>query len=220
LSEVQSEKCHEILEIGSGTGIYTEQLIQKFPQAKILAIDISEQMNQLARLKFKNSNLEIITADAQSVNLSKKFDLITSNATLHWLANLDNFFSNYRNLLTPDGSLTFSIFGPKTFLELFTCLQYFKFKQVDFASQKFLDQKELLLIFKKYFTKIKIKEIIIKEECSSLLDLLKGIKYTGTRGYGSNRTWTPKFIKDLEKIYLDWFGSINVTYQIFLVKLN
>lgn len=69
-----------ILDLACGTGILTRKIAQKFPNSKIVGVDITESYLELAR---KNSesfqNIEYVLQDAENLNLNSKFDCITSS---------------------------------------------------------------------------------------------------------------------------------------------
>jgi hypothetical protein len=51
-------------------------------------------------------------------------------------------------------------------------------------------------------------------------DLLRTIKYSGTRGRGSTlkKTWSPALLKKIEREYREAFGSVEATYQAFFCE--
>ena len=70
-------------DIGSGTGILTKEVAKIFPHSNIHAIDISENMLQeLNREKLQNTYVQCV--DYLDLVI-RKFDLIVSNAVLHWM---------------------------------------------------------------------------------------------------------------------------------------
>lgn len=79
-----------VLEIGSGTGVISLCVADKFKSLNpnITAIDIDEQAYHLTDLNFKHSGFSNLTAIHQSLNefqkcTSRKFDLIVSNPPYH-----------------------------------------------------------------------------------------------------------------------------------------
>jgi demethylmenaquinone methyltransferase/2-methoxy-6-polyprenyl-1,4-benzoquinol methylase len=64
----------KILDVGTGTGILISYLLQKSP-SKITAIDISENMVEVAKEKYKDERVEFIIKDVMEFN-EKGFDYI------------------------------------------------------------------------------------------------------------------------------------------------
>ncbi|MFA5878681.1 MAG: methyltransferase domain-containing protein [Candidatus Margulisiibacteriota bacterium] len=210
-------KINHILEIGSGTGIYTQLLHASFPDAKITALDFSSSMNKIAKSKIKSTNIEFITENIMDFKANNKFDLITANATLHWLPDLDEFLSKCKKKLTGEGAFLFSYFGAETCWELNSVLR--KILNVkNFTSSYFLERNSLYKMMKKHFQNIFFEENLHKEQFDTVLDLLKTIKYTGTRGLGlKQKIWTSDFIQKVESEFLIEFEKVEITYQVFYV---
>ena len=118
ISKIGPKGFKSILDIGCGTGNFTRLLKDKFPNAKITAIDISRDMLRIAKEKLKDQGVEFLEDDAETVILERRFDLIASNATLQWMDDLERSLVSYRDMLQEEGAIRFSIFGQETFLEL------------------------------------------------------------------------------------------------------
>jgi tRNA1Val (adenine37-N6)-methyltransferase len=78
-----SKTIHNLLDIGTGTGVLALMCAQQFSTAEIIGIDTDNQSVELAAMNFKNSNWSHrLTAIHSSLNdfyHSEKFDLIVSN---------------------------------------------------------------------------------------------------------------------------------------------
>lgn len=138
-------EAKNILDIGAGTGLLTEKIIQRYPQAQIFALDLSESMlkaakprlttNRFAKLgstvnRFLNScrmtktlnqkrAATLINADTYQLPFADgSIDLIVSNLMLQWCDDLDTVFAEFRRVLRPEGLIMFTSFGPDTLKEL------------------------------------------------------------------------------------------------------
>ncbi|MFA5143218.1 MAG: methyltransferase domain-containing protein [Candidatus Omnitrophota bacterium] len=209
-----------ILEIGCGTGSYTEILKKKFGCANIRAIDISRPMVELARHKLDDKNIAFEVGDVEEISCDDKYDLATSNAAFHWFSNLERVIRKMEGLLTDKGVLLFSAFGPKTFSELKASLVSVSGENVSIAADAFPGRTEIDELLRKYFKISRITERLVRESYTSLHELLGKIKYSGTRGAGSDmkKGWSPGLLKRVEKVYTERFGSIEATYQIFFCE--
>lgn len=74
----------EILDLGCGDGGLTEQLVQLVPNGKVLRIDTSEGMVATAKNRMQ-SNLSFMQMDINTIDFQNMFDVIFSNAALHWI---------------------------------------------------------------------------------------------------------------------------------------
>ena len=113
-----------ILDVGAGTGYCTAQLLAKYPQADLVAIDMAQPMLLQAqrRLSFwqrVRSCCQFIVGDIERLPLANKcVDMIISNLTLQWCNDLPGVFAEFERVLAPGGVLFFTTFGPDTLQEL------------------------------------------------------------------------------------------------------
>ena len=84
--DTKKEKPH-VLDIGAGTGLFSSFLKEKFPQAKLTLIDISEKMMEVAKIRFRSeSDVEYVIADYTDYAFeSNKYDFIISSLSIHHL---------------------------------------------------------------------------------------------------------------------------------------
>lgn len=77
------KNSEKVLEVGTGTGLVSLMLAQRNPNAKILALDISEEAAQLSGNNFResvfNSRISAIHQDFKNFETEEKFDFIVSN---------------------------------------------------------------------------------------------------------------------------------------------
>jgi tRNA (cmo5U34)-methyltransferase len=80
----------EILDIGAGTGLLSALMIQKFPDADLTLLDISENMLEVARQRFSGrENIRYVVTDYSRAELGGPYDLICSALSIHHLATED-----------------------------------------------------------------------------------------------------------------------------------
>jgi len=71
----------EILDIGTGSGCIAISLAKNLPNAKVSALDISQEALEVAKenTRLNNVNIEFINADIFKYKSDKKYDVIVSN---------------------------------------------------------------------------------------------------------------------------------------------
>ncbi len=77
-----------LLDIGSGDGKVTAEIASHLPNGSVIGIDSSEDMIKLAQSMFSAdifTNLRFQLNDANNLSFENEFDIIFSNATLHWI---------------------------------------------------------------------------------------------------------------------------------------
>ncbi|MHB8602505.1 MAG: class I SAM-dependent methyltransferase [Nitrosotalea sp.] len=73
-------ECSSILDLACGTGILTFKIAEKFPDAKIIGVDITEGYLSMARKKLKPTHkISFLHGDAEKIILTTKFDCISSS---------------------------------------------------------------------------------------------------------------------------------------------
>lgn len=95
-----------VLDIGAGTGLFASFILNKFPEAKVTLIDISEKMINVAKERFSDfSNINYIVADYTSYEFENKFDIIVSSLSIHHLTDTEkkNLYSQIYNSLNDGG---------------------------------------------------------------------------------------------------------------------
>lgn len=93
-----------VLDIGCGPGNSTNQLYERFPDANILGIDNSDNMlckarNSYPKLRFVNCFIP------DELDRLDSFDLIFSNACLHWIPEHSSLYGRLMSCLNEGGVL-------------------------------------------------------------------------------------------------------------------
>jgi len=118
-------KPNIVVDIGAGTGVCTQALGKRYSQAKVVALDIATAMLQQAKHKRHwlskpfSHKYYYVCGDAEHLPLAdNSVDLLFSNMTIQWCADLDQTFAEFRRVLKHGGTLLFSTMGPDTLREL------------------------------------------------------------------------------------------------------
>ncbi|MDG6095421.1 dethiobiotin synthase [Acetobacter sp. AN02] len=105
-----------ILEFGCGTGLLTQHLRRLWPQADILATDISPEMLERARNRLRDS-VRYAVMDAQQPSAEGPFDLICGSLALQWCPDRAQVLHALRALLSPGGTLAVTTLAEGCFAE-------------------------------------------------------------------------------------------------------
>jgi len=82
---VQGEPA--ILDIGAGTGLFSAMILQKFPEASLTLMDLSENMLGVARQRFaERDNVRYVVSDYSTADLGGPYNLVCSALSIHHLA--------------------------------------------------------------------------------------------------------------------------------------
>lgn len=106
-----------ILDAGAGTGVSADELLRRYPEAEVIALDFALPMLRQARRRVPAARC--LCADLEHLPLADDcVDLIFSNAALQWSTDLDHTFREFLRVLRPGGLLMFTTFGTDTLKEL------------------------------------------------------------------------------------------------------
>jgi malonyl-CoA O-methyltransferase len=210
-----------ILEIGCGTGYFTALLAERYPEARIIALDFAEGMAQLAgkRLAGKD-NVSVLCEDGERylAACAGPFDLICANSTLQWFDDLRAGLGQIGRLLSGQGCFAGVLFGPKTFSELAQGLSEVFGQEVRLPPHGFSSKEKLESTLGGIFSRFAVQEELKKKTYATLLDLLDHIRKTGTGGGHLPGALTRGRLRQLD----DWFqathGGYPATYQAFVVR--
>ena len=103
-----------VVDVGCGTGDASRLLLERFPSSKLLLLDKSseqlevaradEALNSRAYVSFAQEEAETHFASAAAAS-GMMYDLVFSNASLHWCENLQNLLPLLLNRVRPAGAL-------------------------------------------------------------------------------------------------------------------
>lgn len=84
VNAIPDKKQPRILDLGCGTGNITKKVLERFPDAKITCLDISDKMIEIAKDKLADyDNIEFVLGDFTIVDIIDKYDAIISSLALH-----------------------------------------------------------------------------------------------------------------------------------------
>lgn len=103
LNAVFATDVHHVMDIGCGPGNSTEVLAQRFPGARVGGLDSEADMIAAARLRLPQGDFALESIDDWAP--TEAFDVILSNAVLHWIPDHAALLPRLAGYLRPGGTL-------------------------------------------------------------------------------------------------------------------
>jgi trans-aconitate methyltransferase len=104
---LNAQPGERILDVGCGTGQLTAE-IKQFG-AEVVGIDSSPDMIATAKKNFPHVRFDV--ADATDLGFHSEFDVVVSNAALHWVRDQPSAIASITRALKPKGRLVFEMGG-------------------------------------------------------------------------------------------------------------
>jgi trans-aconitate 2-methyltransferase len=103
-----------LLDIGCGDGKITVEIAKALPNGKVVGIDSSPEMINLAKTTFpveECPNVTFKAIDARNIPFQEEFDIAFSNAALHWIIDQNAVLKGVQKSLKPNGRILFQMAG-------------------------------------------------------------------------------------------------------------
>ncbi len=102
----QPEGNASIVELGCGTGLLTERLLARYPDARLHAIDLAPLMIEHCRRRWAGEpRAAFEVADAETFRPDGPAALVAANCAFQWLADAEGTLRHVRGYLAPRGRL-------------------------------------------------------------------------------------------------------------------
>jgi len=93
-----------VMDAGCGTGRLTALLLARLPRGRVIGVDASAAMLEVARREL-GDRVTFVRADLGRDPLPENVDVVFSTATFHWVHDHDALFRNLARALVPGGRL-------------------------------------------------------------------------------------------------------------------
>ena len=100
-----------VLDLGCGDGKVTAEIAQQLPRSEIVGVDLSQEMIDFAQRTFDQPNLSFAHGDATALTFNKEFDVVFSNAVLHWVYDHVPVLNGIDRALKPGGRILLQMGG-------------------------------------------------------------------------------------------------------------
>ena len=108
LDRLALDGSERVIDAGCGSGRLTAALLDRLPRGRVLALDRSRNMLEVARTNLRPAHaarVHFVQAALPLVPVSGWADVVFSTATFHWVRDHPSLFANLRLALRPGGRL-------------------------------------------------------------------------------------------------------------------
>ena len=115
-----------VLDVGCGDGKVTAEIAHALPRGSVTGADASPTMIEFAKATFpaaQFSNLRFRAMDARKLKFDRQFDLVFSNAALHWVDDHEAILRGAAAVLKDGGRLVISCGGKGNAHDVFLALR-------------------------------------------------------------------------------------------------
>lgn len=203
-----------VLEIGCGTGHLTEGLAMNFPDARIVATDISPSMLRACRNRLGvDKRFSYVAMDGTKPTLLPNFDLVCSSLALQWFPDLAASLRTLAKMLVPGGTLCVTLLGARTFHEWRDAhLRH----GLSAGSLEFLSMEACEELFPKGQLQLCTEQYV--DQPSSILEFLRALRAIGadTPVTGHTAISPGRF----RKVLREFEGAPQITYEVIYAYWN
>jgi len=121
----------DVLDLGAGTGLFSEKVLERYPNGRFVLWDVAEKMLDVARQRFgaHQDRFRYVVGDYRDLREAGSFDLVISSLSIHHLSDgekRDLFRRVYEVLRRPGVFLNIDLVkGPTPYLEEFYCSNWY-----------------------------------------------------------------------------------------------
>jgi trans-aconitate methyltransferase len=213
LDKIPFSGSERILDVGCGDGKLTAEIARRVPEGSVVGIDKSKDMIRFARELYHTEafpNLSFMLLDACHLDFNQKFDLVFSNAVLHWISDHPSLLQRIKKSMKRGAKIIAQMGGKGNASGILRVLEtmiadekwagYFEEFSVPYT---FYDDREYMALLKSAGLKVKRAELIPKQMIHNGRDGLAAWIRT---------TWLPYIRRVPESLKSDFIFEIVDTY--------
>jgi trans-aconitate 2-methyltransferase len=114
IAKLRLQGSESVLDIGCGDGKVTAEIAALVPNGRVVGVDSSPDMVRFAADSFGSEsapNVLFLFRDARELDFAEEFDVVFSNATLHWVIDHEPVLRGICRALRPGGRVLLQMGG-------------------------------------------------------------------------------------------------------------
>lgn len=129
IAKLDLQGNEHILDVGCGDGKVTAKIAAHVPNGSVVGVDNSPSMIELAQTEYpvaEYPNLSFQLEDARELSFDQRFDIVFSNAALHWVRNHRPVLESIWRSLRPGGRTLLQMGGSANAASILSVLDRMK----------------------------------------------------------------------------------------------
>lgn len=181
-----------ILEIGCGTGLFTQAISGYYPTAEYTLNDLVSEAEQTISAKLPSLKYRFISGDAEHSGWDIGYELVASSSCVQWWQEPTAFLTKAYDVLAEGGVVALSTYLPGNLSELSTLLPH---------ALRYPDASQYIEKLSAY-RRFEQKEVVSTLYFPTLLHLLRHLKETGTNAFTQSQrgVWSPARLAKAEQL--------------------
>lgn len=204
--ENRDVEAGSVVEIGPGTGFFTEQWKKHVRAARCRFMDLCpmESFDAATSEEYLVGDAETAFCKWVDEGHPSGMDFIFSTSAIQWFSDVPRFLSNASRLLKDRGELIVSTFGPDNLKEL---------KSMRSSHLSYLSVAQLKSAMDNLYSDMHILEEFIHIEFSSPLEAIRHLRLTGVTENGGKHASVSNLRKLIQDYPINERGRYNLTYH-------
>ncbi len=203
----------ELLEIGCGTGFFTDHLVKMFPKRDITITDFSGEMVEFCRKRFvEQDRLTFDILNAEETDLEEdRYGLIVGNYVTQWFRQPAMTLEKLSKSLKLGGLMLLAFPGDDSYPEW---KKYCLDLGIPFTANKFPDIEQLVIHLSMGPVQVDFYEDQTRESYDDVYSFFRHLKNSGTSANLEGKSLSYKQLKLLNDHWVErQGGSIEVSYH-------
>lgn len=209
-----------VLEIGAGTGFFTQYLLEMYPDREMEITDLSEEMVRFCHKRLgKPDSINCRVLDAEQEELpEKKYALIVGSYVAQWFRHPSNTLAKIAAALKPGGFMLTSFPASESFTNW---RKYCLDLGIPFTGNSLPDIEQVVIELSMGPVQVDYYEDDMTDQFESVFDFFRHLKRSGTSTNLADQQLSIRQLKLLNDYWLDQeAGQIKVQYHTAFIAVK